>query len=444
MAISDVLQTVWHPILFRALEKVFGDYRGRPFQLRLWDGTTWQSAHNSKFTLVLNHPEALRTLFVHPSELGIGEAYIFGDFDVEGDIEAAFDLGDYLLNEPEASHISHLFLTLLDKMPWGEIPATSMRCRQLRGPVHSKGRDLQAIRFHYDLPPEFFAQWLDGSMLYSCAYFSNGNAADLDAAQTSKLDYISKKLRLQPDDLLLDIGCGWGGLIVYAAAHYGVRAYGITLSVRQAEVARKRIHDAGLDDRCRVEVCDYREVESAQQFDKIVSIGMFEHVGESVLPEYFERAWQLLRPGGAFLNSGISRSPLLQHSGPSFIDRYVFPDGELVPLNKSLGAAEQTGFEIRDVESLREHYAMTLHQWVRRLQECSEKARDLTDDTTYRIWRLYMAGSEHWFRAGSLNLYQMLLAKPLHGHSGMPLTRADWYRTAPRTLVSLLSVPEPI
>lgn len=444
MAISDVLQTVWHPILFRTLEKVFADYHGRPFQLRLWDGTTWESSHNSEFTLVVHHPEALRKLFVHPSELGAGEAYITGDFDVEGDIEAAFDLGDYLLNEPEASHFSHLSLTLLDKMPWGEKPATSTQRRQLHGPVHSKSRDLQAVRYHYDLPPEFFALWLDRRMLYSCAYFSNGNAADLDAAQTSKLDYISRKLRLQPGEELLDIGCGWGGLIVYAAAHYGVRAHGITLSVRQAEVARKRIHDAGLDDRCRVEVCDYREIESAQQFDKIVSIGMFEHVGEGLLPEYFERVCQLLRPRGAFLNSGISCSALLQRSGPSFIDRYVFPDGELVPLNQSLGAAEKAGFEVRDVESLREHYAMTLHEWVRRLQECSKQARDVTDNTTYRIWRLYMAGSEHWFRSGLLNLYHILFAKPLHGHSGMPLTRENWYPPQPRTSASFSSVRKPI
>jgi cyclopropane-fatty-acyl-phospholipid synthase len=265
-------------------------------------------------------------------------------------------------------------------------------------------------------------------MMYSCAYFANGDNPDLDEAQDSKLDYIAKKLRLQPGERLLDIGCGWGGLIVFVAKQYGVNAHGITLSLRQAEIARKRIHDAGLDGKCRVEVCDYRDIEAAKQFDKVVSIGMFEHVGEDLLPEYFGQVWRLLRAGGAFLNSGIASPPFgSKQDAPSFIDRYVFPDGELVQLNKSLGVAEETGFEVRDVESLREHYAMTLHEWVRRLEECSEKAQDITDEATYRIWRLYMAGSEHRFRSGSLNLYQMLLVKPLHGDSGMPLTRADWY-----------------
>jgi cyclopropane-fatty-acyl-phospholipid synthase len=155
---------------------------------------------------------------------------------------------------------------------------------------------------------------------------------------------------------------------------------------------------------------------------------MFEHVGEEQLPEYFSRAWQLLRPGGAFVNTGIAASATYHRQGPSFIDRYVFPDGELVPINTSIGAAERSGFEVRDVESLREHYALTLHHWVRRLEAHAEEARRVTDDTTFRIWRLYMAASAHGFRSNRLNLYQVLLAKPLHGESGMPLTRADWYR----------------
>jgi cyclopropane-fatty-acyl-phospholipid synthase len=425
MAISDVLQTVWHPILLRALDEMFADYSGEGFQLRLWDGTTWSKTGNSRFTLVLNNPEALRRLFVDPSELGVGEAYIAGDFEVEGDMDAAFELGDYLLGGTKVSGISELLLSVLDKMPSHERRATDWRRADLNGPVHSKNRDLEAIRYHYDLPPEFFALWLDRRMMYSSAYFADGDT-DLDGAQKSELDYICKKLRLRPSENLLDIGCGWGGLIVYAAAQYGVRAHGVTLSLRQAQIARERIHDADLDNQCRVEVCDYRDIQSAQQFDKIVSIGMFEHVGQGLLPEYFRHVWQLLRPGGAFLNSGIASS-LSDRRRSAFIDRYVFPDGELVPLNKSLGVAEATGFEVRDVEGLREHYAMTLHQWVRRLEACSQKARDITDETTYRIWRLYMAGSEHRFRSGSLNLYQMLLAKPRQGDSGMPLTRADWY-----------------
>jgi cyclopropane-fatty-acyl-phospholipid synthase len=430
MAISSVLETLLHPFVCRTLKEELADYTGEPFQVRLWNGTTWGTPGNPKFTLVLNNAEALHRLFVDPTELGLGEGYIAGDFDIEGDMEGAFELGDYLLERANPPHLSSasLPLTLLEKIPSHEDLRSDTHRAQVHGAVHSKNRDVQAIRYHYDLPPEFFKLWLDPRMLYSCAYFANGDDTDLDAAQNSKLEYIAKKLRLQSGENLLDIGCGWGGLIVYAAQHYGVQAHGVTLSLRQAEVARKRIHDAGLDGQCRVDVCDYRDIESGRKFDKIVSIGMFEHVGEALLPEYFHQVWQLLREGGSFLNSGIASSlSYSQRKGPSFNDRYVFPDGELVPISKSLSVAESAGFEVRDVESLREHYALTLRQWVRRLEVCADRAREITDQATYRIWRLYMAGSEHWFRTGMINLYQTLLVKPRHGQSGMPLTRADWY-----------------
>ena len=192
-------------------------------------------------------------------------------------------------------------------------------------------------------------------------------------------------------------------------------------------MARQRLRESGLSDRCRVEVSDYRDIDHDQQYDKIVSVGMFEHVGEALLPEYFRRAWDLLRPGGVFLNHGIAYSATYRRRGPSFTDRYVFPDSEMVPINTSLREAELSGFEVRDVESLREHYALTLHNWVQRLEAHAEEVRRITDDTTYRIWRLYMAGAAHGFRSGRLNVYQALLAKPLHGESGLPLTREDWY-----------------
>jgi len=198
--------------------------------------------------------------------------------------------------------------------------------------------------------------------------------------------------------------------------------------VPQAEVARERVREAGLEGRCRIEVADYRDIEPAPPYDKIVSVGMFEHVGEARLPEYFRRTRDLLRPGGVFLNHGIAASATYRRQGPSFVDRYVFPDGDLLPISTSLRAAESTGLEVRDVESLREHYALTLHHWMRRLEAHAEEARRTTDDITYRIWRLYMAGAAHSFRSGRLNLYQTLLAKPLHGRSGLPLTREDWYR----------------
>ena len=264
-------------------------------------------------------------------------------------------------------------------------------------------------------------------MVYSCAYFATPEE-DLDSAQERKLDYICRKLRLCRGERLLDIGCGWGGLIMHAAAHYGVEAVGITLSAPQAELARQRLRESGLSDRCRVEVSDYRDIEHGQLYDKIVSVGMFEHVGEAFLPEYFNRAYELLRPGGVFLNHGIAYSATYHRRGPSFSERYVFPDGEMVPINTTIRAAELSGFEVRDIESLREHYELTLHHWVRRLEAQAEQARAISDDTTYRIWRLYMAGSAHGFRTGRLNVYQTLLVKPRQGDSGLPLTREDWYR----------------
>jgi cyclopropane-fatty-acyl-phospholipid synthase len=252
---------------------------------------------------------------------------------------------------------------------------------------------------------------------------------DLDTAQGRKLEYICRKLRLRPGERLLDIGCGWGGLVLYAAQHFGVDAYGITLSEPQAELAQQRIQQAGLAERCRVEVRDYRDVNSPDSFDKIVSVGMFEHVGEALLRTYFQQAWRVLRPGGVFLNHGIARNmavPALLKD--SFALHYVFPDGELVPISATLRAAEESGFEVRDVESLREHYMLTLRHWVRRLEEHADEARRLTGDVTYRIWRLYMSGAAHGFRTGTSNIYQALLAKPAQGESGLPLTRADWYR----------------
>jgi cyclopropane-fatty-acyl-phospholipid synthase len=428
MATSNAIRTIRHPVISHVLDELLADYGKQDFQMRLWDGTTWGASGNPKFSLLLKNPEALRTLFISPSELSLGEAYITGTLDVEGDLEAAFELGDYLLSRSRSPRTLESLLAFLHKSALHDEPVNGRRGAKLQGLAHSKQRDFEAIRYHYDIQPDFFALWLDRHMMYSSAYFAKRDDTDLDAAQDSKLEYICRKLRLHPGEYLLDIGCGWGGLIAYAARKHGVHAHGVTLSLRQAEVARERIHQAGLDGRCRVEVCDYRDIESAHQFDKIVSVGMFEHVGEALLPEYFKRVWEMLRAGGAFLNSGIAAGlSYSQKNGPSFIDRYVFPDGELVPLNKSVGAAEANGFEVRDVESLREHYAMTLHEWVRRLEACADKARSIADETIYRIWRLYMTGSERQFRCGALNLYHMLLVKPDRGESGLPLTRADWY-----------------
>jgi len=425
---KSLLRATPSSVCIEFLDAVLGEYPRRDFQVRFWDGTIWGAETQPRFTLVLKHPGALREMFASPSELTLGEAFIYNDFDLEGDLEAALDLSDYLLVQERSLWERFDLKERLAKLPKSDRPQSGLHLVDFGGKVHSKQRDQQAISYHYDLPADFYALWLDPRMVYSCAYFNNPDE-DLDSAQLRKLDYVCRKLRLRSGERLLDIGCGWGALIVHAAAHYGAECVGITLSVPQAEVARERLRRAGLNHRCRVEVSDYRDIDHDQHYDKIVSVGMFEHVGEARLPEYFHRAWKLMRSGGVFLNHGISHSATYHRRGPSFTDRYVFPDGELVPISTSLRAAELSGFEVRDVESLREHYALTLHHWLKRLEFHSEEARQITSDTTYRIWRLYMAGSAHGFRSGRLNVYQTLLAKPANGRSGLPLTRGDWYQT---------------
>lgn len=404
------------------LEQVLAAYRRSDFRVRLWDGSTWGRDEHPRFTLVVNHPIALRAMLEEPSELSLGEAYIRGELDIEGDVDAAFELADHLTGQKYTAHNRSKLTDLLRFFPASPQTPNDVRPAKLTGSLHSRDRDCRAISYHYDYPAEFYALWLDADMVYSCAYFANLEEG-LDSAQERKLDYICRKLQLRRGERLLDIGCGWGGLILHAAAHYGVQAVGITISVPQAELARERIRESGLNDRCRVEVCDYRDVESDRPYEKMASIGMFEHVGEALLPEYFRDVWELLQPGGLFLNHGIAYSATYQRHGPSFIDNYVFPDGELVPISTTLRAAEMNRFEVRDVESLREHYALTLGHWVRRLEAYSDEARRITDEATYRLWRISMSGSAHAFKTGRLNVYQVLMSKCPGGSSGLTLTR---------------------
>ena len=417
-------------VTLAALEELLGEYRPRDFGVRLWDGSRWEPepGEPERFTLVLRHPGALRRMLLPPSELALAEAYIYGDFDIEGSLEAVFPLADHLLVErppPVRARARHVRRLL--RLPANGRPASGTGAVELSGRKHSLGRDRQAVSYHYDRSNEFFAVFLDPELVYSCAYFASEDQ-DLDSAQRRKLDYICRKLRLRPGERLLDIGCGWGSLIRHAARRYGVEAVGITLSARQAELAEERIRADGLAGRCRVELRDYRELDEPEGFDKLVSVGMFEHVAEAVLPAYFGQAWRLLRPGGTFLNHGISR-PVRQppRRGPSFLQKYVFPDGELVPVGKAALLAEEAGFEVRDVESLREHYVLTLRHWLRRLDAGREEAVRAADEVSYRVWRLYMSGSVHGFRTGRVNVHQTLLVKPARGRSGLPLTRADWY-----------------
>ncbi len=410
---------------------LLGDYQPRDFAVRLWDGTVWEPepGHPARFTLVIRHPGALRRMFWLPNEVTMGEAYIYDDFDVEGDMEGIFALRDHIANPRLGVNRWLCCAKLLLSLPRnGHRQLAS--CRQparLSGSRHSTERDQKAVCYHYDVSNDFYSLWLDRGMVYSCGYFENPDD-DLDEAQERKLDYICRKLRLRAGERLLDIGCGWGGLVMHAARNYDVEALGITLSQPQAELANKRIYEEGLSDRCRVDVRDYREVNEPGRYDKLVSVGMFEHVGESRLSDYFSHAWRLLRPAGVFLNHGIARSISdLRRVGPSFVDTYVFPDSELLPISTALRVAETSGFEVRDVESLREHYALTLRHWVKRLEAKKDEVCRTADEVVYRIWRLYMSGSAHGFETGKINVYQVLLTKTDRGKSGLPLTRADWY-----------------
>ena len=415
----------------KILAKVLDEEARRAINVRLWDGTYWPDDRPRRATLALNHPGALRQMFLPGDEVSLAEAYLYNDFDIEGDIEAVFPLADSIAEKVKDTKWKLRLGTELLKLPNQKMERVGRRGRaRLRGRRHSIERDRQAIAYHYDVSNEFYALWLDERMVYSCAYFTSPDD-DLDTAQEQKLDYICRKLRLRPGQRLLDIGCGWGALVLHAARHYGVDALGITLSHNQLEWANERIAEAGLAEHCRVEALDYREVDEPEGFDRLVSVGMFEHVGEEMLEVYFRRAYRLLKPGGLFLNHAIARRATdPKRKGATFSNTYVFPDGELIPIGDTLRVAEKVGFEVRDVESLREHYALTLRHWVRRLEAHHEEALQYVDEPTYRVWRLFMSGSAYGFTIGRHNVYQSLLLKPgPHGESGLPLTRADLYST---------------
>jgi cyclopropane-fatty-acyl-phospholipid synthase len=416
-------------LTLRLLDQLLRGDAAQKVGVRLWDGTCWPDEKPRAATLVLKHSGALRAMFLPGTEVGLGEAYLYDDFDIEGDIESVFGLVDVLAAPAMGWREKWRLRNDLQRLPASERQRQARRGpARLRGRKHSVQRDAQAVTYHYNVSNDFYRLWLDRRMVYSCAYFHTADD-DLDTAQEQKLDHICRKLRLKPGQRLLDIGCGWGGLAMHAAQHYGVDVTGITLSRPQAELANQRIAAANLADRCRVEVRDYRQAAGPEGYDVLVSVGMFEHVGEALLPPYFAQARQLLKPGGVFLNHGIaSRATDASAGGPTFSNTYVFPDGELVPVHVTLHAAETSGFEVRDVESLREHYALTLRHWVRRLEASHDQALQFVDEPTYRVWRLFMSGSAHGFTVGRLNLYQALLVKPdRDGCSRLPLTRADWY-----------------
>lgn len=427
------------------LAALFGEPRQRSFDVKFWDGTVDRGkGAPAPFTLVLNRPAALRRMLLPPNEMSIVESYIGGDVDIEGSMEAGSNLGEAIggrLRSPLA--VARLVRLVLGLPGQKDDDLADIRfpeqARKL-GPRHAPVRDAAAIHYHYDVGNNFYKLWLDKRMVYSCAYFRSAEDS-LDTAQEAKLDLICRKLRLKPGERFLDIGCGWGGLIMYAAEHYGVDATGITLSENQASLAKERIQRAGLGNRCRVAIRDYRTLNAGDAYDKISSIGMIEHVGASHLPVYFASAFRALKPGGLFMNHGIVslseprprpiREKIFRKfwRADAFIDTYVFPDAKLTGADDVMAAAEGAGFEVRDVESLREHYAMTLRHWVGALEEKSEDAVALVGNHHFRIWRLYMAASANAFTKAAINVLQTLLAKPnANGRSSIPLTREDLYR----------------
>ena len=410
------------------LRSLFGDAFARDFSLVLWDGTRIGAQRQEQFVLHVNAPYALRAAFSPPVDLGLGRAFVERWIDVTGDLEKAIASFQRVAEQLGPRRVA-LAVTQLLRLPRPPAPASGGS--HLHGARHSRARDAAAIGFHYDQPLPFYASFLDPELVYSCAYFQRDGMM-LEAAQRAKIDHVMRKLRVSPGDRLLDIGCGWGAAVMRAADAFGAQALGVTLSRPQRDEAERRIGERHLEERATVALRDYRDLGDAQ-FDRIVSIGMVEHVGRSRLPEYFNAAFRALRPGGLFLNHGIAdQEPARRgYRASGFMQRYVFPDGELVPISDTLLAAERAGFEVRDVENLREHYAKTLRAWVANLERNAAVAIDAAGERAYRIWRLYMAASAHGFSLGRMGLFQTLLAKPhADGTAEVPPTRDDLYVTA--------------
>jgi cyclopropane-fatty-acyl-phospholipid synthase len=394
-----------------------------PYGLRFWDGSELDAG--APVTLVVRSPRALAYLAREPNQLGLGRAWVAGDLDVDGDLELALELGERFRGlrlgwreRAAALRAARRIGALRLQAP--PVPAAEAR---LSGRLHSRGRDRAAVRHHYDVSNRFYRMVLGPSMVYSCAYFTSP-ADTLEDAQERKLDVICRKLHLREGERLLDVGCGWGSLLIHAAKRYGVRATGVTLSQPQAVLARERIAEADVADRCDVRVADYREVDDGP-YDKVASVGMYEHVGASMLGEYMARVRELLRPGGLFLNHGIVRSTPRPWDEHSFIARYVFPDGELHSVGTVVAAMERAGLEVRDDESLREHYALTLRRWVANLERHRDEAITEAGREREAVWRLYMTGSALAFDRGEISVHQVLAAAPGGPHD-LPLAWRAW------------------
>ncbi|KRV49722.1 cyclopropane-fatty-acyl-phospholipid synthase [Wenjunlia vitaminophila] len=417
-----------------------------PLRLRAWDGS--EAGPPQQPVVVVRDRRALHRLMWRPGELGLARAWVAGEIDVEGDLYQALGrMSDVVPERYRArgrTGLMRALSVLVDVRTFNRAarllavagpalppPPPAEEVARRHGARHTLRRDRAVVSHHYDVGNDFYALVLGPSMVYSCGYWTaqDGPGATLEDAQRDKLELICRKLALRPGQRLLDVGCGWGAMAMHAAEHHGVHAVGVTLSAEQATLARERVAAAGLTDRVEIRVQDYREVTDGP-FDAVSSIGMAEHVGACRYQVYANTLHRLLRPGGRLLNHQIARRPLPDeqtYRTNTFIDRYVFPDGELAPLGRTVSLLERAGFEVRDVEALREHYALTLRAWVANLERHWAQAVRLTSPGRARVWRLYMAASALSFERNRLGVNQVLAVRTApDGVSGMPPVRGAW------------------
>ena len=379
-----------------------------PLTLELWNGSRVDLAETPRVRLKVNSASAAR-LLMKPTINNLAEAYVEGAIDLDGPITDIIGIADQLAGTSSDNEKRH------------GLPHWFGR--------HTRSSDRKAIKYHYDVSNEFYSQWLDPRMVYSCAYFRTGTE-DLATAQIAKLDLICRKLKLLPEERLLDVGCGWGAMVIHAASRYGVRAVGVTLSEQQFELATQRVRDAGLQERVEIRLQDYRDIRDGP-YDKISSIGMFEHVGLKNLGEYFRIIANLLREGGVAMNHGITATDTdsrgVGRGVSEFIDRYVFPDGELPHVSLAIRELSAAGLELVDAESIRRHYALTCEHWSRRFEQALPKLKELAGEKQARIWRIYLAGCAMGFSRRWMNIYQLLAVKSGAETAGLPLTRDYMY-----------------
>ena len=389
--------------LVKQIERAFPE---RPFTIELWDGSKVPSTNGGGPTFTARSQDALAYAVAAPGQLGLGRAYVSGEIEID-DMDAVIDvLNEWKPPPIGATTKARLIAAALRAAGVRRPPPPPKAEMHLRGRKHTTKRDREAVRHHYDVGNEFFSLFLDDSMTYSCAIFSRG-AKSLAAAQDTKLELVCAKLGLQPGQRVLDVGCGWGSFVMHAASRHGVEAVGITLSENQAELARKRVAEAGLEDKVEIRLQDYREL-AGENFDAVASIGMVEHVGESQIDVYAEQLASMLKPGGRLLNHGISRLRHGNIEGGPFSERYVFPDGETTHVSRVILGLERAGFIVEHVEEFGSDYAETLRHWIRNLDEQIERAEELAGPERLRVWRLYLRAARNGFEIDFTSVYQVL------------------------------------